>query len=137
MITHGSDLGVSLWHHLRTFHPGPIWKQSGEWSFGQPPSASHWQGRTCRGMESLVPLQGPGRVEGGQALWLPGPTGFGDLLVTEKSRVLKRPPDSPHSLQNFMASGGLVGIAWCTSIWPRPQMDFCQQQGSHCIQRAQ
>ena len=59
-------------------------------------------------MESLVPLQGPGRVEGGQALWLPGPTGFGDLLVTEKSRVLKRPPDSPHSLQNFMASGGLV-----------------------------
>ena len=57
-------------------------------------------------MESLVPLQGPGRVEGDQALWLPGPTGFGDLLVTEKSRVLKRPQDSPHSLQNFMASGG-------------------------------
>ena len=108
MITHGSELYVSLWHPLRTFQPGPVWEQSEEWSFGQPPGAGHWQGRICRGMEHPVPLQGPGRVEGRHALWLLGTIAFRDLLVTEKSPVLQRPPDSPHPLQNSTASSGLV-----------------------------
>lgn len=66
-------------------------------------------------MESLVPLQGLGRVEGGQALWLPGPTGFGDLLVTEKSRVLKR-PRTPLTLSRI--SWHLV--AWWASLGAHP-----------------
>ena len=116
MITHGSELYVSLWHPLRTFQPGPVWEQSEEWSFGQPPGAGHWQGRICRGMESLVPLQGLGMAEGSQVLWLPGPQPSGTCL-SMKNHLSCRGPQIPLSLyripQHLMAWWASLGAHSC------------------------
>ena len=49
------------------------------------------------------------------------------LFVAENSPALQRPPECPHSLQNYMASGDLAGItgAHPQSQEPGPQMAFC------------
>ena len=128
------------WQLLRTFWHGPSWEQSGDWSFGQSPSAGylqgqqghhghicrgpHWQNTQRFGEPNVSAGTGPDRRE--LALCLHGPTALGVLCVAENSAALQRPPECPHCLQNYMASGDLAGItgAYPWSQEPEPKIYF-------------